>query len=196
MNKNNLRKKFMNKREDLSDSRVIFKSKRIVNNFLETDFYSNSDKIFLYVSYKNEVQTRHLIKKMLEDNRDVYVPAPDPDTKEMDAVLIDKFSDLTEGAYGILEPINSNSKIDPSFLDLIIVPGLVFSLKGFRIGYGGGFYDRFLARSNNRERNPIKLSFVYSEYIIDEVPTNKYDLPVDFIITEGKIINCKEYRRN
>ena len=196
MNKNNMRNKFMNKREDLSDSKVKFKSNMIVNNFLETDFYNNSDKIFVYVSYKNEVQTHLLIKKMLEENKDVYVPDPDPETKEMEAVLIEQFNDLTKGAYGILEPSNSDFKIDPSLLDIIIVPGLVFSLKGFRIGYGGGFYDRFLARAQGNKLDPIKISFVYEEFLIDKIPINKYDLPVDFLMTEGKIINCKEYRRN
>lgn len=196
MNKNIMRNKFMNKRENLSKEEVEFKSKKIVNKFLETDFYNNSKKIFVYVSYKNEIETHNLIKKMLKDNKTVYVPVPDPKTKEMEAVLIDKFNDLTEGAYGILEPVNPKSKIDPSFLDLIIVPGLVFSLKGFRIGYGGGFYDRFLARAQTNELTPIKISFVYKEFLIDEIPVDQYDLPVDFLITEAEIINCKNFRGN
>ncbi|MGM0414990.1 MAG: 5-formyltetrahydrofolate cyclo-ligase, partial [Bacillota bacterium] len=106
------------------------------------------------------------------------------------------FDDLTEGNYGILEPINSNFKLEPYFLDLIIVPGLVFSHKGFRIGYGGGFYDRFLARAKTKNSDPLKISFVYKEFIIDKIPTNQYDLPVDYIITEEKIINCKQFRGN
>lgn len=196
MNKNNLRNEFMSKRENLKNKIIIDKSKRIISNFLRTDFYKKNNKIFIYVSYKNEVKTHDLIKKMLKDKKEVYVPNPNPETKEMEAVLIKNFDDLTEGNYGILEPINSNFKLEPYFLDLIIVPGLVFSHKGFRIGYGGGFYDRFLARAKTKNSDPLKISFVYKEFIIDKIPTNQYDLPVDYIITEEKIINCKQFRGN
>lgn len=196
MNKNNLRNEFMSKRENLKNKIIIDKSKRIISNFLRTDFYKKNNKIFIYVSYKNEVKTHDLIKKMLKDKKEVYVPNPNPETKEMEAVLIKEFDDLTEGNYGILEPINSNFKLEPYFLDLIIVPGLVFSHKGFRIGYGGGFYDRFLARAKTKNSDPLKISFVYKEFIIDKIPTNQYDLPVDYIITEEKIINCKQFRGN
>ena len=194
MNKNNLRNKFMIRRENLSNDKVECNSQQIISKFLGSDFYKDNNMIFIYVSYKNEVQTHDLIKKMINDNKEVYVPHPDPETKEMEAVLIRDFNDLTEGAYGILEPIDSKSRIEPSLLDVIIVPGLVFSLKGFRIGYGGGFYDRFLERANQSKSAPLKVSFAYNEFIIDEVPTNQYDLPVDFIITENKIVKCKEHR--
>lgn len=196
MNKNNLRNEFMSKRENLKNKIIIDKSKRIISNFLRTDFYKKNNKIFIYVSYKNEVKTHDLIKKMLKDKKELYIPNPNPETKEMEAVLIKEFDDLTEGNYGILEPINSNFKLEPYFLDLIIVPGLVFSHKGFRIGYGGGFYDRFLARAKTKNSDPLKISFVYKEFIIDKIPTNQYDLPVDYIITEEKIINCKQFRGN
>lgn len=194
MNKNNLRDKFMSKRENLKNKIIVDKSKRIISNFLMTDFYKNNNKIFIYVSYKNEVITHDLIKKMLKDKKEVYVPNPNPETKQMEAVLIKRFDDLTEGTYGILEPTNSSFKLEPYFLDLIIVPGLVFSHKGFRIGYGGGFYDRFLARAETKKSGPLKISFVYKEFIIDEIPIDQYDLPVDYIITEEKIINCKNFR--
>jgi len=184
----------MIRRENLSDDIIEYKSQKIISKFLESDFYKNNNMIFIYVSYKNEVQTHDLIKKMIKDNKEVYVPHPNPETKEMEAVLIRGFNDLTEGAYGILEPIESKSRIEPSLLDVIIVPGLVFSLKGFRIGYGGGFYDRFLKRVNQSASAPLKVSFSYNEFIINEVPTNQYDLPVDFIITENKIVKCKEHR--
>lgn len=196
MNKNNLRNEFMKKRKNLSDRIVIEKSKKIINNFLSSDFYKCNKKIFIYVSYKNEVKTHDLIKKMIKDKKEVYVPKPNPKTKEMEAVLIKRFNDLTEGAYGILEPDNSEKKIEPSFLDLIIVPGLVFSQKGFRIGYGGGFYDRFLARAITETLDPIKISLVYKDFLIDEIPKDQYDLPVDYIITERKIIDCKNFRGN
>ena len=194
MNKNNLRNKFMIRRENFSDDKIECKSQQLINKFLGSDFYKGNNSIFIYVSYKNEVQTHDLIKKMINDNKDVYVPQPNPETKEMEAVLIRKFNDLTEGSYGILEPIESSSRIEPSLLDLIIVPGLVFSLKGYRIGYGGGFYDRFLSRTNQNDCPPWKLGFAYNEFIIDKVPNNQYDLPVDFIISENKIIKCREYR--
>ncbi|MGM0413543.1 MAG: 5-formyltetrahydrofolate cyclo-ligase, partial [Bacillota bacterium] len=105
MNKNNLRNEFMSKRENLKNKIIIDKSKRIISNFLRTDFYKKNNKIFIYVSYKNEVKTHDLIKKMLKDKKEVYVPNPNPETKEMEAVLIKEFDDLTEGNYGILEPI-------------------------------------------------------------------------------------------
>ncbi|MGM0419884.1 MAG: 5-formyltetrahydrofolate cyclo-ligase [Bacillota bacterium] len=195
INKNHLRDKFLKIRGSMSKNLVSELSEQIVDNFLSMKCYHDFKDIFIYVSYKNEVRTHSLIKKLINDNKNVYVPLTNKKTKEMQAIMIKDFNqDLVEGNYGILEPRNDGKSIKPAKLDLVVVPGLLFSKTGYRIGYGGGFYDRFLDKVDFNGSGPIKLGFSYSRFLISSVPINKYDIPVDYIITEKNTIDCSQYR--
>ena len=101
---------------------------------------------------------------------------------------LNSFEDLVEGPYGILEPKKEKIKeISFDEIDLIIIPGIVFDLKGNRIGHGKGFYDRLL---KNTKVSIIALAFEFQ--IIGKIPVDKNDKPVDIIITEKRIIYCKD----
>lgn len=186
--KKELRKYYLDKRSNLSEGKIIERSKSITN---KVDQYINQNdycKVMIFVSFNNEIKTHQLIKKWLKEDKDLYLPYIDKDDNLMKICQINNFeSDLKKGVYGILEPkkeIRSNNlKVN---LDTVIVPGLVYDKKGYRIGYGGGYYDKFLSTLNSSVK---KIGIVYSDFIVDSLPKDHYDIPVDKIITDLKIIN-------
>ena len=98
------------------------------------------------------------------------------------------FDELEPGYYGILTPKKEFIRyIDPKEIDLIIVPGAAFDRQGYRVGFGGGYYDRFLT-----DLNCMKISIAFGLQIVDKVPREGHDLPVDMIITEKETINIKK----
>ena len=107
----------------------------------------------------------------------------------MDAVNFVSFDKLIRNAYGILEPSNDELFIDPNDLDLIVVPGVAFDKNKGRMGYGAGYYDRYFNKINEKYYRKInKVALAYDFQIIDEVPMDKNDVPVDCIITTSKTI--------
>ena len=107
----------------------------------------------------------------------------------MDAVNIISFDKLIRNAYGILEPSNEELSIDPNELDLIVVPGVAFDNNKGRMGYGAGYYDRYFSKIREKYYKRInKVALAYDFQIIDHVPMDKNDVPVDSIITTSKII--------
>ncbi|MBP2031753.1 5,10-methenyltetrahydrofolate synthetase [Clostridium algifaecis] len=98
----------------------------------------------------------------------------------MIAVEIKKFSELVPGAYNILEPESTEFKVDEKSIDLSYIPGVAFDSSGGRIGYGGGYYDRFLQKL---EKNSKKIALCYDFQVLDTVPTETHDIMIDSIIT-------------
>lgn len=158
--------------------------KNIYETVMKSQFYKNSSIIFIFVSYNNEVDTHSIIKKAIEDGKIICVPKIISKKDGMKAVRIGDFNDLYPGAYGILEPLDFSNTIEPSNIDTIFLPGVAFDLSGGRVGYGGGFYDRFL---KNAADNTNKIALSYSFQLMDSVPMEKEDERIDGIITEKGI---------
>lgn len=152
---------------------------RIRKNVLNSSDYKNSKYIFIYVSMKEEIDTIEIIKIALKDKKVIAVPKI-LNKEEMIAIKINSLDDLKiAGAFGILEPVdglNISEKID-----LCIIPGLAFTSKGERLGYGGGYYDRFLSKYKNIK----KISLAYSYQLVTDVYSCEYDINIDRIITEN-----------
>jgi 5-formyltetrahydrofolate cyclo-ligase len=186
MNKNEIRKLLKNKRLNLSKDEVLAKSKQIKNRLFQIDEFKKAKNILFYVSYDGEVFTHDAIREVFI-NKKVVVPISNKEDYTLILSKLTSFEDLGEGPYGILEPKKEKIKeISIDEIDLIIVPGIGFDLKGFRIGHGKGFYDRLLKKTNV---SIIALAFDFQ--IIEKIPRDKYDIPVDIIITEKRIIYCK-----
>jgi len=186
--KNKLRKEYLRKRENLSLEFIKEKSKIItakLKQYIEKNNYKN---IMIFVSFRNEVQTHNMIKELLsEDDKNIYVPYIDKRVNNMRISKIEDFEkDLQPGMFNILEP-KINLRKDELYkkLEMIVVPGLIFSKQGYRIGYGGGFYDKFLSKIKD---DVMKIGITFSPFIVDKLPVDKYDLPVDLIITENNEI--------
>lgn len=157
----------------------------IKKNLYSWIFFEKLRYIFCYISFRNEPDTHDIIRKLIAEEKIVAVPKIDLEIKEMRAFLIKEMDrDLEPGHYGIWEPITSCPEADYSKIDLIIAPGLAFTLKGDRLGYGGGFYDRFIKKFNE----PMVCSLVYERLILNYLPVKKDDMPVDYLITESRAI--------
>ena len=163
--------------------------KEILNRLCESRYFNEAKNIFIYISYGSEINTKDIINKALKENKRIYVPRTEFKSRIMDAVEISSLDNLIENSYGILEPSENEPHIDPNELDLIIVPGVAFDKKGGRMGYGAGFYDRYFKKINKDNIKRItKLALAYDFQVIDEVPMEELDMPVDFIITEKEFI--------
>ena len=170
-------------RQALPKEEIQEKSLRIVERIEETEVFQKADNLLAYIDFRGEVETGALIKKAWELGKKVYVPRVLG--KEMEFYQIRSFEDLEEGAYGILEP----KKGCPAYEkgkekdSLAILPGSVFDEKKNRVGYGGGFYDRYF--ENRREI--CRIAAAYELQIVGEIEIEKFDLPADYVVTEERI---------
>ncbi|MDP4143096.1 MAG: 5-formyltetrahydrofolate cyclo-ligase [Bacillota bacterium] len=188
-NKIAVRKYIRDKRKTLPQAEKSQYDVLIYNEVINSDFYKNAKNIFIYVSYKDEVDTHKIIECMLNDGKIISVPKVISKELGMKAVRINGFQDLTEkGSFGILEPKAESEEISEDSIDLLLMPGLAFDLKGGRIGYGGGFYDRFL---NYVREDAFRIALCYNLQIIDKVPLEPSDEPIDGLITETGVHNFR-----
>ena len=175
------------KRIDPATRRVL--DGQILRRLETFDIYADAPLVLAYVSYNNEVDTRAVIGSALASGKRVAVPRVSSRKHSMSFFEIESMDDLEEGYKGILEP-RAELKVPLGTLDfcgsVCLVPGLVFDAKGYRIGYGGGYYDRFLpfypgdkialARTSQMSSNPL--------------PAEPTDVPVDFIVTDSTVWTC------
>lgn len=191
MNKKKLRSTYMEKRSALSKNAVKSMSQSIESSLYNSNIYKNSFVIMTYINFGNEVITEEIIKHSLNLGKSIGVPITIPKTRELLVSELKDFDkELELGVYNILTPKKEYIReIQPSKIDLVLVPGIAFDKKGYRIGYGGGYYDRFLCKLNS---NAVTIALAFSIQLIDSVPTGIYDLPVDYILTEKGFINCNK----
>jgi 5-formyltetrahydrofolate cyclo-ligase len=191
-NKEELRNFFLKFRRNIKEKESNKASIMIKNKFFKMLEVKEALKILVYVSYRNEVNTHGIIKRLLVEGKRVFVPYCIVDVKKLKVVQINNMdSDLQEGAYGILEPREELKKDDFNIkeLDIVIVPGVAFSKQGYRIGYGGGYYDRLL---ENLTLQTITIGLSYNSLVLNNLPIAKYDKAVDIIVTEEDILYCNK----
>lgn len=178
-----LRKKFRSIRENMIREKKHIMDEKILNKISILNIYKNCDIVFTYVSKDIEVDTYELIKKCWQENKKVAVPACNAETKTMDFYIINSFNDLEKATFGLMEPIKSKCKKATDLSKgVCIVPGFCFDYQGFRLGYGYGFYDRFLQNFSGKI-----LGICYSNCIIPQLPHGKFDKPVDILLTDTYI---------
>src|SRR3989338_3926532 len=182
--KSEIRKSFLEKRNSLPKQEIIEKSLQIETNLFELEQYKKSRTIMFFISFNNEVFTHSMIKKALEGKT---VIVPKVVHHEIEPSLIIDFDNLIpSGKFGILEPIEL-SKIAYKNIDLILVAGIVFDREGYRLGYGFGYYDKLLKKIPKA----IKIGLAFDFQVVDKLPREPHDVPVDIIVTEKGVINCK-----
>jgi len=187
--KSSLREKISLMRETLNSKEINQKSQCICERLMNTDMYKRSINIFTYLNFKNEVRTDFLIDLGIKNGKGMYIPLCNTIIKELIVCKMDDWEGLTLSKFGIFEPKPDSIKIgNRKLIDLVIVPGIVFDRKGNRIGYGAGYYDKFFASLKN---DVTKIGVCYSFQLVDSIIPSSYDIPMDYIITEEEIINCK-----
>lgn len=175
--KSEFRRFFLNLRREMDKYTIKEKSNQIINNLLKSDLYKNASSIFVYVSKNKEVDTRDFIEKALADGKKIYVPKIK--SREIIAVKLNDISELEVGRFDIPTSMSEDSITNP---DLTICPGLSFDDDKNRLGFGGGYYDRFLAKNQG-----IKIGLMISEFASSKIPTDSWDIKMDYVITEDEI---------
>ena len=173
-----LREEALQKRLLFTDDYIKQASLSIISKLLTLDEYENANTIFCYIDFKNEVKTELLIKDVLEKKKTLCVPLCYKDG-QMTARKITSLSDLKPGKYGILEPHEDTKIIQPNEIDLCIVPCVCADKEGYRIGYGGGYYDRFLPMTSCPS-----ILLCYKKLICNNVPKENHDIKASILITD------------
>lgn len=181
--KNLLRASYKKFRLELTALQKSELDEKILKNVLRLNEYKSNDTLLCYVSTKIEVDTLKLIEQALKDKKRVAVPRCVENTREMEFYFINSLDELEPGSFGVLEPIKNKAEILTDFgKGLCIVPGLGFDCNGYRLGYGKGYYDRFLSSFCGST-----VGICYSECVKWHLPHGFYDKNVDFLVTEKYI---------
>lgn len=186
--KKEVRKEVLNLRNSMDLKTVDRKSLGIFENLVGTDMYKKSRNLFTYMSFQNEAKTDRIVDWSIKNHKNIYIPLCNTLIKEIIVCKMDSWDELEPSKFGILEPKIESIKIaDRNLIDLAIVPGAVFDIKGNRIGYGAGYYDKFFASLDN---DICKIGICYSFQLMDSIDVSSYDIPMDYIITENEVIKC------
>ena len=175
MNKKELRRQIREQKRAMTEEQIVEKSRRLGELFCQSTLYCNAKTIYGYLPYNQEVRTVPMLEQALKDGKQVAVPKIYGD--EMKFILMEDLTAVEKGYAGIPEPVAD----DPAGCDetaLVLMPGLAFDPKGHRIGYGGGFYDKFLAK----EPNHPTLALCYDFQMLQELETEEFDIPVDLVL--------------
>ena len=178
--KSELRKQVLQEMKAIPREQKQSIDQALTEGLLQHPFYQEANTIATYLSFPHEFQTQELIEQALKDGKKVLIPKTYPKGR-MNFVVYDP-QQLVKTSFGLLEPQGDLEVVDASQIDLIHVPGLAFTTEGYRIGYGGGYYDRYLKHFSGHT-----LSTIYPYQIQDFIPEN-HDIPVqEVLIDEGNL---------
>jgi 5-formyltetrahydrofolate cyclo-ligase len=183
--KTSLREFLLEKRDGTSFDLMKIASKSILKKLKKIESFRNAQKIGAYYPIGSEMLTQDIMQEALSEGKEVFLPKVVG--KNIEFRKIENFSNLENGSFDIMEPrnecpVNNN-------LDVILVPTVGISPKGVRLGYGHGFYDRFLA-----ENKIETISLTLEKQIIKNIPRSDYDVIIDWIVTEDRIIDTSKVR--
>jgi 5-formyltetrahydrofolate cyclo-ligase len=183
--KESLRKLLLEKRDNTSFDFMKISSKSIQKKLNKIKVFRDAKKIGVYYPIGSEVPTQDIIQQILSDGKEVFLPKVIG--KEMEFRKILDFGDLERGSFDIMEPRDecpTNNK-----LDVMLVPTVGISHKGVRLGYGHGFYDRFL------QKNKITtISITLEKQLVKNIPSTEQDIVIDWIVTEDRTIETSKIR--
>ncbi len=178
--KSELRKQVLHEMKAISQEQNPAIDQALTERLLHHPFYQEAKVIATYLSFPHEFQTQELIEQVLKDGKKVLIPKTYPKGR-MEFVVYNP-QQLVKTSFGLLEPQGELEVVEASQIDLIHVPGLAFTTEGCRIGYGGGYYDRYLEHFTGHT-----LSTVYPCQVQDFIPEN-HDIPVqEVLIDEGNL---------
>lgn len=186
--KSEIRKRVIDERNALDIQVIAEKSASVCEKLCSLEQYARAGMILAYMSYRNEVSTDLFIKRCLRDGKRVAVPkVVQGSGRELELYEIrDVKRDIKPGFKGIPEPdITTALRAAPSDIDMAVIPGVSFDKSRFRVGYGAGYYDRFLGKLR---ADCIKVGVAFEIQLVDNVCADTHDVPMDMIITESRFI--------
>ena len=174
-----LRKQLLDARDALSPDFIKITSKEVQDNLRKIEFYRNAKTIGAYHSIGSEVQTQDILQEILNAGKELALPK----VVKNDLVFkkITSFSELELGNFSVMEPKDRCETLNN--LDVIIVPVIAITKDGFRLGYGFGYYDRYL-----RNKKSITIALSYAKQVIKSFTHDDHDIKINFIVTEDKVI--------
>ena len=176
MNKTEMRAIIRAKKRAMTENQIVSASERLGEKFRECELYKNAQTIYGYLPYNQEVRTVPMLEQAIRDGKRVAVPKCYGE--EMRFLYISDFeNEVAPGYANIPEPIADEPVADDKTA-LVLMPGLAFDPQGHRIGYGGGFYDRFLSA----EPDHPTLALCYGFQMVDHLETEEFDIPVDMVL--------------
>ena len=175
MDKGKLRAMIRSQKRAMTNEMIAEKSRVLGALFADTEAYQNARSIYGYLPYNQEVRTVPMLEQALRDGKRVAVPKVFGD--EMKFLWLDDLNRVAKGYSGIPEPIDDGPVADDPTA-LVLMPGLAFDPAGHRIGYGGGFYDKFLAA----EPDHPTVALCYDFQVLDHLDTEEFDIPVDQVL--------------
>ena len=175
MDKKELRRTIRERKRAMTEEEIVSRSEALGRLFAQSDAYKAAKTIYGYLPYNQEVRTVPMLEQALKDGKRVAVPKVYGD--EMKFLYLDDLTKVSKGYAGIPEPIADGPVADDETA-LVLMPGLAFDPQGHRIGYGGGFYDKFLAA----EPNHPTLALCYEFQLLPELDTEEHDIPVDTVL--------------
>ena len=175
MDKTALRNTIRAKKRAMTEEEIVSRSDALAQKFYASEAYKNAKTIYGYMPYNQEVRTIPMMEQALKDGKRVAIPKCYGDT--MKFIFIDDLTQVEKGYANIPEPIADEPVADDTTA-LVLMPGLAFDPQGHRCGYGGGFYDKFLAA----EPNHPTLALCYEFQMLPHLETEAHDIPVDYVI--------------
>lgn len=175
MNKQELRRAIREQKRAMTGEEIDLRSAKLAELFYQSEAYRNAKTVYGYLPYNQEVRTVPMLERAMKDGKRVAVPKCYGD--EMKFIFMDDLSKVAKGYAGIPEPIEDGPVADDETA-LVLMPGLAFDPHGHRIGYGGGFYDKFLAQ----EPNHPTLALCYDFQMLPHLDTEEFDIPVDTVL--------------
>lgn len=175
MNKQELRQAIRARKRAMTEEDILRRSEILAEKFARSNAYRAAKTIYGYLPYNQEVRTVPMLRRALEEGKRVAVPKVYGD--DMKFIYLDDLSQVAKGYAGIPEPV-ADGPVAQDGTALVLMPGLAFDRAGHRIGYGGGFYDKFLAR----EPHHPTVALCYDFQVMNRLETEEFDIPVDLVI--------------
>ncbi|MBI5666179.1 MAG: 5-formyltetrahydrofolate cyclo-ligase [Nitrospirae bacterium] len=208
--KKKIRARLLRKRDSIPPQLKVQKEAAIEKRLFALEEFRQAKRLLAYVSFRSEVDTTRFLQDVINSGKKLVLPVVDSRHKALRLYEIKETSELEYGYMGILEPgVREDREVALSDIDLVIIPGAGFDLKGNRLGYGGGYYDKLLSGIENtgirdqglgisKEKltpnpqppTPFLVALAFEEQIIEEIPSEPHDIKMDMIITDTRLIRC------
>ncbi|MEX6588039.1 5-formyltetrahydrofolate cyclo-ligase [Paraclostridium bifermentans] len=185
--KKDFRKKVIELRKKQSPQSIIYKSKKISDIILSLEDVKKASTIMIYLDFNNEVKTDNLVNSLISLGKKVLVPITIKENKTLVPSQIKNINtEVSIGTYGIREPKKEFIRVtDIESIDVLIVPAVAFDINRFRLGYGGGFYDRFIEKLRP---DSITIGIAFEFQVFDSIPKESHDAQLNYIVTEERIL--------
>lgn len=183
--KEKLRQEFLKQRQEISEEDFRAASAAIIKKLQQLTEFKKAENVHMYISMndRGEVDTHGFIKKMVASPKKVVVPVTNMQRGTLTNIRLNSYADLKKNEWGVLEP-EGGEEVSTEELDLVVVPMVAADESCNRIGYGKGFYDRFL-----KDADCPKVGVVFERNLVKQLPTEDFDIPLDKIITEQRVIS-------